>query len=179
MRAAEIFAKLSMHMVEGMMLHNQLADGFAFLALPGFAEKHEHRFAEESENMRKVHAYYISRYNMLMDEGHAEDPHAIPRSWMGYSRQQVTQETKKKAVRELLEHWVKWERKTKDCYQHAYVDLTECGEIAAAQMIKRLLCDVDDELAYAENMHLRLEAVAYEMAAIEQMQEEVEENEMF
>ena len=174
MKAGEVFARISTHMVEGMMMHDQMADAYNFLTMPGFRALQEKRFMEETEAMRKLHLYYICHYNMLLEEGHPQDPRALPHSWQGYTRQQVATDTKRKAVRELMEHWVRWEKETKCCYQKAYADLMECGEVAAAQQVKQLICDVDEELAYAEMLHLRLEAVTYDMPTMDQMQAELE-----
>ena len=173
MRAAEIFGRVSTHMVEGMMMHDQMADAYAFLALPKLSALHERRFEEETESMRHLHRYMINHFNMLLEEGHPSDPHALPNSWHGYTRQQVTAETKRKAVRELMEHWVKWERETKRCYEKAYMDLVEIGEIAAAMRMKKLICDVDEELEHAEIMHLRMDGFGYEMNAVESIQAEI------
>lgn len=166
MRAAEVFGKISTHMVEGMMLHDQMADAYAFLGMHDLSKLHEHRFREESESMRHIHQYAINHIGMLPEEGNPADPHALPHSWHGYTRQQVTAETKRKAVRDLMEHWVKWERETKRCYEKAYIDLIEAGEVAAAMKVKRLVCDVDEELEHAEMMHLRMDSTGYDLAEI-------------
>lgn len=169
MKASEVFGRISTHMIEGMMLHDQMTDAFNFLTLPNFRKLQERRYYEESQSMRDLHVYFISHYNMLMDEGRPEDPHAIPRNWMGYSRQQVTMETKRKAIRDLIEHWVKWETETKHCYEKACMELMECGEVAAAEYVKKLVMDVNEELAYAQMLHIRLEGIGYDMPTIDQM----------
>ena len=40
MKPSEIFGRISTRQVEGMMLHDQMADAFAFLTLPGFEKLH-------------------------------------------------------------------------------------------------------------------------------------------
>lgn len=171
MKANEIFARISTRQVEGMMLHDQMADAYDFLTLPGYQSLHEYHFADESKGMREIHRYFIEHHNMLLNDGHPEDPRALPHSWMNYTRQQVTQDTKRKAVRELMEKWVDWERDTKRIYEQAYRDLVECGDIAGSMEVKRLILDVTEELAFAEQMYIRLEGVMYDMPTIEDMQE--------
>lgn len=171
MKAHEVFNTICTHQVEGMMLHDQLADAFAFLGLPGFKRMHEYHFADESKGMRETSRYFINHYNMLLEDGHPADPHVIPRGWMGYTRQQVTAETKRKAVRDLLTRWVEWERETKKIYEKAFADLMEAGEIAAAMRVKHMVLDVDEELEHAEKLHLRLEGVMYDMHTMDQMQD--------
>ena len=169
MRTGEIFTRISTHQIEGMMLHDQMADAFAFLALPGFKRMHEYRFAEETKSMREVHAYFIEHCNMLLDEGRPEDPKALPRSWHGYTRQQVSYETKRKAVREMMERWVEWERETKACYEKAYAELTECNEVMAACFVKGMLEEVTEELAFAEELYLRMHGTDFDMPYVDQM----------
>lgn len=175
MKLSEIFSQISAHQIEGMMLHDQMADAFAFLALPGFEKLHERQYMNESREMRCLHRYYIKHMDVLMEEGRPEDPHVIPRSWAGYARQQVTTDAKRKAVRELMERWVRWETETRGMYQECVHHLNEHGEVAAACEVKRLLLDVDEELCRAKELHLRLEAVMYDMPTIEQMQMELAE----
>lgn len=175
MKAAEVFSKISRHQIEGVMLHDQMADAFAFLALPGFEKLHEHQYKEESAGMRNTHRYYISRVGMLMCEGRPEDPQVIPRSWMGYKRRQVSAENKRKAVSDLMDHWVRWEQETKQMYEECCRHLTECNEIAAACFVKQMVMDVDEELCHAEKLQLRLESVSYDMAAVDQIQHELME----
>lgn len=173
MKPCEIMSRISTHQIEGMMLHDQMADAFAFLALPGFEHLHTKQFEDESREMRAFHNYYITRMGMLMSEGRPEDPHVLPRSWVGYTRQQVTTDSKRKGVREMMERWVRWETETRQLYQESVAQLTECGEIAAACEVKRLLMEVDEELCRAQEMHLRLESVMYDMPTIDQMQWEL------
>lgn len=175
MKPSEIFGRISTRQVEGMMLHDQMADAFAFLTLPGFEKLHEKQYHSESAEMRCLHRYYINHMDMLMADGRPDDPRALPKSWAGYTRQQVTTDTKRKAVREMMERWVSWETETRGIYQECYMHLTDCGEIAAACEVKRLLLDVDEELCRAKELHLRLEAVMYDMPTIEQMQGELME----
>lgn len=171
MKVHDVFARIATHQVEGMMLHDQMADAFAFLGLMGFKRMHEYHFADESKNMRMTHKYFINHYNMLLEGGHPVDPQALPHSWMGYTRQQVTHETKRKAVRDLLTRWVEWEKETKEMYEHAYAELISDGQAAAAMRVKTLMIDVDEELEHAEKLHLRLESIMYDMPTIDQMQD--------
>ena len=173
MKVSDIFTKISTHQVVGIMLHDQMADAFAFLALDGFAHMHEHQYKEENNSMRNVHRYYIDHMDMLMENGQPSDPHAIPRGWGGYTRQRVDAETKRKAAHDLMERWIEHEKDTKKLYEESYRCLSEQGEIAAACMVKKLITDVDDELCWAKKLHLRLEAVDYDMQVIDQVQLEL------
>lgn len=172
MRTCEVFETVSRHQIEGMMLHDQLADAFEYLALPGFAMMHEYRFADESKAMRAVHSYYITHHHAMIPDSHpaAED---LIKCWRGADWQQAMS-MRRKSVHELFQKWVEWERATKILYQQIVTELLNHGEAAAAHELMELVEDVDAELAYAENLHMRLDSIAYDMPTVEQMQAELE-----
>lgn len=172
MRTCEAFETVSKHQIEGMMLHDQLADAFEYLALPGFEAMHEYRFADESKAMRALHLYYISRYNSIVPDFHPSSIDLL-RCWRGGERR-AAMDTRRKHVRELFEKWVEWERDTKLLYQRIVAELCNAGEVAAAHEMLELVKDVDEELANAEAMHMRLDSIAYDMPTVEQMQDALE-----
>ena len=54
MTIAEIYAKINEHMINGLMLHDQLANYYDFLGLEGYKRCHEyHYFKENISNGRK------------------------------------------------------------------------------------------------------------------------------
>ena len=173
MKTCELFEAVSRHQIEGMMLHDQLADAFALLALPGFAMMHEYRFADESKAMRAVHAYYITHHHALLPESHPAAADLL-RNWRGTDWQQAMS-VRRKSAHELFCRWVEWERATKVLYQQVVTELINHGEPAAAHELMALVNDVDEELAYAEDLHMRLDGISYDAATLEQMQEELSE----
>lgn len=174
-KAGEIFASIRQHQIRGMMLHEQMADYFDFLNLRGFKRMHEYHFLDECVQMRGVSRYYLNHFNMLIADEAPTDPAIIPDTWKNYTRQQVTAEVKKQAVRNGMLKWTEWERETKKKYERAYSELCALGEVAAAHKIKELVCDVDEELKYADRMHIRLEGIGYSIADIDMMQDELHE----
>jgi hypothetical protein len=52
--------------------------------------------------------------------------------------------------------------------------LTEIGEIAAAEKIKELVTDVDDELAMIDTYILSMRSIDYDMVEIYDMQDTIE-----
>lgn len=174
-RVHDIFAMIEEHQISGMMLHEQMADFYDFLNLHGFKRMHEYRFLCESRSMRMVHRYFINHYNMLILRGHPSSPDAIPSGWGAYTRQQVTQDVRRRAVRDGIAKWDAWERETKKLYETAYKELCDLGEIAASEFILQLVLDVDKELKYVDRLHINLESIEYDMSAIYLMQDELHE----
>lgn len=166
MTTAEIFSDLSAHMIKGLMAHSQLADYYRFLGLPEYAECHEKHYKKESCNWRKLSKYYIEHYNMFIPEKKVDDPKVIPDEWFKAKRQDVDVNTLRKSVQKGLEFWVTWERDTKTMYQTHYKNLMENGCVAAALFFKKFICEVDDELAEAEEWHLYKKAVDYDIGHI-------------
>ena len=175
MAASEVFNNISKHQVEGVMLHNELADYYDFLGLMGFKRMHEYRAMCEFANMRGIHRYYINHYNMLLSGGSVPHSSAIPVAWSSFTRQAVEPDAKREAVKSGIEKWVGWERETKRMYEKCYQELCSEGEIAAACKGKELVKDSDQELKCAERLHLDLKCVDYNLCVVEPMQHSMHE----
>ena len=175
-KACDIFQKISERQITGMMLHEQLADYYDFLNLRGFKRLHEYRFFCEAAEMRGIHRYYINHFNMLVLGSHPGNPSAIPDGWSNYTRQQVTQDVKRRSVRDGMGRWISWERESKKFYERCYSELCEIGEIAAAQKAKALACNVDQELKYADRLCLDMEGTGYDLTYIVMMQDDLHDH---
>lgn len=132
----EIFAKITTHQVEGMMIHSLFADYYEFLGLPSYSQCHTDRFLEESRAYKHTCRYFIRHYNKLP------------------------------VVKVGLERWLSWERSTKCLYQNMYKELLDLGEIAACGMVMELIRDVDSELQDAEQYHLNKKSLDYSIVNI-------------
>ena len=171
MELKEIYSGLSEHMIQGMMLHDQLANYYDFLGLKGYKRCHEYHFLAETLNYRSLNRYFINHHNMLIPETRFDNESVIPESWYNHVRSDVDMATKKNAVKTGLTKWVEWERKTKDYYQQMYIELLDMGEVASACKIKCFVKDVDKELKKAERYWLNKEAIGYDMSVIIEEQE--------
>lgn len=166
MAAAETFARLSQHMVKGIMIHTEFADYYLFLNLPGYAACHRYHAKSESKSRHELHEYYITHYGKLIQHQAQSAVDVIPNNWFSYSRVDVSPSDIAAAVRKGLEAWVKWERDTKQLYQSAYRELMEQGEVAAACFVRNMVLDVAEELNNAERYLLNKKAVDYDIGAI-------------
>ena len=166
MKLNEIYEKLSTHMIQGMMVHEQLANYYDFLGLQGYKACHEYHFLQETLGYRKLCKYFISHHNMLIPNSPVEDPKIIPNNWYAHTRQEVDINTRKTSVKTGLTKWVSWERETKALYQQMYKELVDIGEIASALEVQNFIKDVAGELEQAEQYHLNKEAVGYDMTVI-------------
>ena len=166
MAAAEVFARLSQHMVEGIMIHTEFADYYLFLNLPGYAACHRFHAKSESKSRHELHEYYITHFGKLIQRQSQSAVDVIPNNWFSYTRPDVTVSDIRAAVKKGLEAWVKWEKDTKELYQSSYRELMETGEVAAACFVKNLVLDVTEELSSAERYLLNKMAVDYDIGAI-------------
>lgn len=153
----EVFGKISAHQVEGMMLHSDMADYFAFLGAEEMAKLHAERFCKEAKAMQKTHEYFITHYGEILRPDAVAAHSRIPAAWDNVRRSEVESEARHKAIREGVQMWHAWENKTKELYQRAYLEMQEAGEIAAAMWVSKLICSVDEEAAEAENIHIRMD----------------------
>ena len=166
MTIAEIYSKINEHMINGLMLHDQLANYYDFLGLGGYKRCHEYHYLAENLAYRSINRYFINHHNMLIPEAKFDNENIIPSSWYEHKREDVDTATKKNAVKSGLTKWVEWERETKKLYEQMYQEAMTIGEVASACKIKCLIKDVDKELKKAERYWLNKEAIGYDIAAI-------------
>lgn len=173
MTVEEIFSQVSKHMIEGIMIHSQMADYYNFLGLKGYSKCHEYHFLNENCNFRKLSWYYLKHFNKLMPELPNDNPNVIPSAWFKYLRQDVDASTRKTAIQGGIEKWVGWEHNTKVFYQNMYKELLNLNEVAAAKELEKYISDVDNELAYAKQRHLEDKAIDFDIFDIIAKQEHI------
>ena len=173
MNSEELFAKISAHMVKGIMFHAQMADYYDFLGLRGYKRMHEYHYFEESMMFRALHRYYINNYCKLISELVSENPHSIPENWLRYSREEVDNNTKRNAIKTAFSQWVEWENGTLKMYEKAYCELMDIDDIATALFVKNLIQKVQKELKYARRKQLDIKSIDYDMSIIVSKQTEI------
>lgn len=171
MTVEEIFNKLAAHMIEGVMIHDEMANAYDFLGLRGFAICHDYHHLDETKNYRCLAHYYSTHYHKLIQLGEIPQPKIIPSTWYKYTTMAVDVGTKKSAVKEMMTKWVEWERDTKKLYQEIRQELCAIGEVAAALKVDCFINDVDEELVHAEKKMIKLETLAYDIGTIIKWQE--------
>ena len=68
MGVEDIFSQLVEHMIQGIMIHSQMADYYNFLGLKGYAKCHEYHFFSENIGFRRLSWYYLKHHNKLILE---------------------------------------------------------------------------------------------------------------
>ena len=174
MTVEEIFNKLGAHMVEGIMIHDQMCNAYNFLGLCGFSALHAHQHIEETKCYIELSHYYTTRFHKLINLGVIENPKIIPENWYKYTTMNVDAGTRKNAVKEMMTKWVKWEQDTKKLYSEMRQQLCIINEVGAALELGDYIRDVDRELMYAEKKLLKLESLNYETSAIISCSEKLE-----
>lgn len=166
MTVDELFSELSVHMIKGMMLHEQMANYYHFLGLEGYKKCHEYHYISESLTFRKLNCFYVEQYNKLIPNVKIENTDIIPNNWYNHVRQDVDTNTKRNAIQSGLVKWVKWEKDTKVLLEQTYRDLIDIDEVAGALFISEMIKDVCEEIKDAEQYHLNKESIAYDMIQI-------------
>lgn len=166
MTVEEIFSTLAAHMEEGVMLHKQLAEIYSFLNLCGYKKCHEYHSYEESKNCRCLHNFYLEQYYKMIPEKEVKKPDIIPSSWYKYEKMDVDANTKRTAVKEMMQKWVEWEKDTKKLLENSYKELDNLGEICAAMKMRYFLKDVSKELKHAQKKQIDLDSSGYDLSGI-------------
>ena len=166
MTVEEIFNKIASHMVEGIMIHDEMANAYDFLGLFGFAKLHDCQHFMETYSYRKLAHYYSTHYHKLLKIDTQVRQTIIPETWYKYTTMNVDTSTKRTAVKDMMHKWVEWEKDTKKLYSEMRQELCTLSEIAPALMLGDLLTEVDDELVHAEKKLIKLESIGYDLNTI-------------
>ena len=116
MTVEEIFSKIAAHMIEGLMIHNEIAQQFNFLGLEGYALCHYNHHIEETHSYMQLCDYYSNHYHKLIEILEVTDPKLIPQSWYKYTTIEVDNKTRKEALQIIMNSWINWEKETKKLY---------------------------------------------------------------
>ena len=173
MTVEEIFGKISAHMVEGMMFHEQMSDYYGFLGLDGYRCCHKYHYICETVSRAKVHKFYIDNYNKLLIDNFVNSGSIIPTGWNKLTRFDVDPATKRTAVKNGLAEWHKWEKSTVELYSQMLKELYELGEMAAYGEVKKLLKDAIEEVRFAEKKTIHLTALNFDMSDIYDEQDDI------
>ena len=173
MTVEEIFTKISAHMINGMMFHEQMANYYQFLGFCGYMRCHEYRYLCETMEHRKLNFCYMNLYNKLIPEPEFDNTSAIPSNWYRYTRQEVDNSTKRNAVENGVAMWLKWEKETVELYKQMHEELEEKHEITAAGYVADLICAAQKEIIHAEKKQLSLEAAEYSLAFVDGKQDKM------
>lgn len=161
-----IFNRLMNHLLEGMMVHEQLANYFNFLVLEGFKCCHDYHFLSETLSFRRIQRYYIEHYNKLLSAPQPNTIEVIPPNWYNTTRQEMNSNLKQESVKKGMLAWRNWEYETKKLYEQLYKDLISIDEIASAEQVRKLVVDVDEELAEVEQMQLEILSTDVDLSMI-------------
>ena len=174
MTVEEIFNKLASHAREGVRFHDEMARAYEFIGLYGLSKCHIAHALEEKCGLNHLLYYYTTHYFKLLQYEELSQSKLIPDSWYKYTTQVVDAGTKRNAIKEFMEKWIKWEQDTKKLYQEMRQELCNIGEIAAALYIDTLIEDVTKELCHAQKKLVRFETIGYDIIKIIEWQDEWE-----
>lgn len=162
----EVYSNLAAHMIEGLMLHDELSNYFDLLGLKGYRKCHEYRYFDESLNFRKLNKHFINHNCMLIPHTGTNFKPIIPNSAYNYEKQSISQNDIRSGVKEMFSVWVNWESDTKKFYEESYKQLIELDCISDALYVSHLIKDVDMELKSAKLHWLKLKAMDYNISSI-------------
>lgn len=196
-----LYSELINRMKQGVEMHEQLADYYAFLNLPGYQKCHEYQMLCELLTYRKAKDMYLKEYNklvqpnyayanmpasmnnmansgsnngnsnMAMNRGKNYAMEVIPQNWYNYTRYDVDASTKRNAVKEGFKKWIDYENETKQYLNQMVKQLEQLDENTAAKKLETLIEHVEKEIATAEDKIMNLESTGYDMSYILQQQE--------
>lgn len=169
MRVNDVFSRIHDRQIEGVMLHHALGMYFEFVGLSGFAEMQNERMKNEDACMVKLEKYFIKHYNMLLNPNELTIREYAPEKWYELDRFDFGKTDKEDAVKSFVEMWVEWESASKKTFEIAFGDLNDLREFAGAMFVKKIVCEVDYELAFAEELYLELMGVNFDFMRVQEI----------
>lgn len=166
MTVEDVFAEVNAHMIQGLMVHSQMANYYGFLGLKGYSKCHLYHYWMEGKCHVKLMEYYFKYHNKLIKDMPVEDPKLIPKSWYNYEMKDVDITTKRNAVKAGMEKWVEWEENTVKTFKKAYKDLLSLGAVEDANYIMNLLEEAREELSEVKYWHMMKIAQDFEIGPI-------------
>lgn len=170
----QIFSDLASHMIQGMMVHEQLMNLYLYLGLRGYAKEQEYHYISETEGYIRLCGYLIEHHDSLVKPGHPTDPAVIPDLWYNGKRQGISPQNRTQAIYYAMESWINWEKDTKFLYESAYKDLLSIHEVAAAEFIKDYILDVEEELTGIKTNKLHKDSMDFDIVSILEEQNKYE-----
>lgn len=173
MNIERIFSELAAHMRKGLRLHDQMGNIYGFLNLNGYQRCQEYHYYSESISYKKLHEYFTFHFYKLIEYAEESYENIIPESWYKHVKNDVDVNTKRNAIKETMQTWIKWEQETIQLLTKSYYETIELKNFAAAAFILSLLEDVEDEVAIANEDYNNLESINYDMVEIVDQQDAI------
>ena len=174
MTASEIFSRIASHIIEGIMVHEQLMNSYLFMGLPGYATCHEYHYLSESIGYSAFCEYVVDHFDVLIVGDNApQNPGLIPNSWMNAKRTSVNQQIRHEALEAAFNEWLKWEEETITLYSDMYKELIKLNLIPASEFIKKYIMDAEEEAVYARDELISKEAMNYDIVSIVEEQKNI------
>lgn len=174
MSVADIFKSMASHMIEGMMVHEQLMNSYMFLGLQGYAACHTYHYLSESCGYIRLCRYASDHLDILIPSDRPENPAILPESWKRGKRTDVTPAMRREALEAAIREWIKWETGTVELYSGFYKELLDSGQIPVAEFVKKYAADAEEEIAYAKNDLIHKSAMNFDIISILEEQSELE-----
>ena len=174
MLIGDLLSPIASHMIEGMMVHEQLMNSYNFLGLYGYGACHEYHYLSETIGYTKFCKYVSEHFDIIVpSEIRPNDPKILPESWRDMARFDVTSKDRREAIIAGYEAWIKWEVDTLDLYEKCYEGAIESGRIPFSEFIKSYILDVEEELTYVKREQILKEAMNYDIVSIIEEQDKV------
>lgn len=175
MSVADIFKTMSSHIIEGMMVHEQLMNSYIFLGLHGYSACHEYHYLSETFGYIRLCKYAANHFDIIIPSNSAQNiPKIVPVSWRESTRTDVVPKIRRESIENGFAEWVKWEEQTKDLYESLYKEAMDSKFIPLSEFIKRYILDVEREIVYAKNELIFKRAIDFDIISIIEEQSELE-----
>ena len=175
MSVADIFKSMASHMIEGMMVHEQLMNSYMFLGLQGYASVHTYHYLSESCGYIRLCKYATNHFDIIIPSDSTQSiPKIVPPSWRESTRMDVVPKIRRESMENAFVEWVKWEEETKELYENLYKEAMDSKLIPLSEFIKGYILDVEGEITYAKHELIVKRAMNFDIISILEEQSDLE-----
>lgn len=162
----QVFIKIVSHVISGIMMHQDLANYFAFLGLHKYEAEQRKHYREESKLLDKIHSHYISTYCKLLPSTKVDIPKYIPDTMFNHVTEDLGTNDVRQAVKTIFKTWVDWEEETKQLFEDSYIKLLNSSAVCSSMFLKSMVKDVNEELAEARRVWLTSKFTNFDIVKI-------------
>lgn len=174
----DVYSEINSRMIAALMFHDQMADYFTFLGLPGYAKIHSRQYHAECREREEMKTYYIQRHGRILNDKFTGKVEVIPKTWKNVKSFAVGKGTKQKAVEDGFLLYREWEEETGKLYETYSKALYDGGNVIDALKVGELARHTAEELLMIDAIMIDLISSGYDMVYIAEMQKRYTEKEV-
>ena len=173
MTTLEIFSAIEDLQLKTLMFHEEQADMFQFMSLPGFKKIHKKMAEKIQKEFRENRDMCVDVTNRLPKIPENSKTNSIPPAFYSAATYEVNADDRKKYIAESFTNWWNWQKELKKKYQEYQKMLFDMGETYLAKKVWHITHSTIKTLRKLEDLVFELKYVDFAPHHVEIIQGKV------